>query len=86
MSQAFPDARRVCSAVPEVTGTVDPAGFPDWAAPASLDVTLIRFPLGVAETGSILLTESDLAVTTAAVLASHLVVLLDPVPLEYLVT
>ena len=34
--------------------------------------------MGVAETGSILLTEKKLAVTTAAVLARHLVVLLDP--------
>ena len=38
----------------------------------------MRTPLGVAETGSILLTEMELAVTTAAVLARHLVVLLDP--------
>jgi L-lactate dehydrogenase complex protein LldG len=38
----------------------------------------VRTPLGVAETGSILLTENELAVTTAAVLAQHLVVLLDP--------
>jgi L-lactate dehydrogenase complex protein LldG len=78
LATAFPDARRVCSATDEVSGTVDPAGFPDWAAPADVDVTVVRTPLGVAETGSILLTEKELAVTTAAVLARHLVVLLDP--------
>ncbi len=38
----------------------------------------MRAPLGVAETGSVLLTDNELAVTTAAVLARHLVVLLDP--------
>jgi L-lactate dehydrogenase complex protein LldG len=32
----------------------------------------------MAISGSILLTETELAVTTAAVLAQHLVVLLDP--------
>jgi L-lactate dehydrogenase complex protein LldG len=78
LSSAFPDARRICSAVSEVTGNADPAGFPDWAAPADVDVTVVRTPLGVAETGSILLTENELAITTAAVLAQHLVVLLDP--------
>jgi L-lactate dehydrogenase complex protein LldG len=78
LGTAFPDARRICSATAEVSGTVDPAGFRDWAAPADVDVTVVRTPLGVAETGSILLTEKELAVTTAAVLARHLVVLLDP--------
>lgn len=78
LATAFPDARRICSATSEVRGTVDPSGFPDWAAPADVDVTVVRTPLGVAETGSILVTENELAVTTAAVLARHLVVLLDP--------
>jgi L-lactate dehydrogenase complex protein LldG len=78
LSTAFPDAHRVCSATSEVSGTVDPTGFSDWAAPADVDVTVVRTPMGVAETGSILLTENELAVTTAAVLARHLVVLLDP--------
>ena len=78
LATAFPDARRICSATSEVRGTVDPSGFSDWAAPADVDVTVVRTPLGVAETGSILLTENELTVTTAAVLARHLVVLLDP--------
>jgi L-lactate dehydrogenase complex protein LldG len=81
LATAFPDARKVCSATAEVSGTVDPSGFSDWAAPAEVDVTVVRTPLGVAETGSILLTEDELAVTTAAVLARHLVVLLDPADL-----
>jgi L-lactate dehydrogenase complex protein LldG len=78
LATAFPDARRIFSATGEVTGNVGPAGFSDWAAPADLDVTVVRTPLGVAETGSVLLTEKELAVTTAAVLARHLVVLIDP--------
>jgi L-lactate dehydrogenase complex protein LldG len=78
LSDAFPDARRVCSAVPELTGTVTPAEFADWAAPADVDVAIVRTPLGVAETGSILVTERELGVDTIAVLSQHLVVLLDP--------
>jgi L-lactate dehydrogenase complex protein LldG len=81
LAETFPGASRICSAVPEVTGTVTPAAFPDWAAPADVEVTVVRTPLGVAETGSILLTENELGVTTAAVLAQHLVVLLDPADL-----
>ena len=78
LATAFPDARSICSATGEVAGNVDPWGFTHWAAPADVDVTVVRTPMGVAETGSILLTETELAVTTAAVLARHLVVLLDP--------
>ena len=81
LAETFPDGRRVCSAVPEVSGTVTPADFPHWAAPADVDVTVVRTPLGIAETGSILLTEKELGITTAAVLAQHLVVLLDPTDL-----
>ena len=77
LSTAFPEARRICSAVPEVTGNVELTAFSDWSAPADVDVLVMRTPLGVAETGSILLTETEVSVTTAAVLAQHLVVLLD---------
>ena len=58
LAEAFPDARSICSATGEVTGNVDPSGFSDWAAPADVDVTVVRSPMGVAETGSILLTET----------------------------
>jgi L-lactate dehydrogenase complex protein LldG len=78
LTDTFPDGGRICSAVPELTGTVTPAEFSDWAAPANVDVTVVRTPLGVAETGSILVTEQELVVDTIAVLARHLVVLLDP--------
>jgi len=81
LSATFPDASRICSAVPEVAGTVALSEFSDWAAPADVDVTVVRTPLGIAETGSILLTETELGVNTIAVLAQHLVVLLDPADL-----
>jgi L-lactate dehydrogenase complex protein LldG len=78
LSTAFPDAQRICSATSEVTGNVNPSGFAAWAAPSDIDVMVMRTPMGVAETGSILLTENEIDITTAAVLAQHLVVLLDP--------
>jgi L-lactate dehydrogenase complex protein LldG len=77
LAEAFPDAR-ICSATPEVQGAVTPAEFSDWAAPAEVHVTVVRSPLGVAETGSILVTEKGLEVDTISLLAQHLVVLLDP--------
>ena len=46
-----------------------------------MDITIVRTRLGVAETGSVLLTEKELGVSTIAVLAEHLVVLLDPADL-----
>jgi L-lactate dehydrogenase complex protein LldG len=46
-----------------------------------VDVTVVRSPLGVAETGAILVTERELRVNTIATLAQHLVVLLDPADL-----
>jgi L-lactate dehydrogenase complex protein LldG len=81
LTHTFPHAHRVYSTVPEATGTITPAELTDWAAPADIDVTIVRSPLGVAETGSILVTEKELGVNTIATLAEHLVVLLDPADL-----
>jgi L-lactate dehydrogenase complex protein LldG len=81
LTHTFPDANRVYSTVPEAAGTITPAELADWAAPADIDVTIVRTPLGIAETGSILVTEKELGVNTIATLAQHLVVLLDPAEL-----
>jgi L-lactate dehydrogenase complex protein LldG len=81
LAETFPDASRICSVIPEVNGTITPAEFSDWAAPADVDVTVVRTPLAIAETGSILVTEKELGVNTIAVLTQHLVVLLDPADL-----
>jgi L-lactate dehydrogenase complex protein LldG len=72
-----PHAKIICSAVPEVPG--DRA----WSAVrrpqdlADVDVAVVRAVLGVAETGSVLLTEAELKVNTLGYLAQHLVVLLS---------
>lgn len=74
----FPEAMVICSATPEVRGTrpLDPAQPP--AALDDVDVGVVRAAFGVAETGSVLLTETELQVEALGFLAQHLVVLLDP--------
>jgi L-lactate dehydrogenase complex protein LldG len=45
---------------------------------ADVDVAIVRAAFGVAETGSIWLSETELKVNSLAFLAQHLVALLDP--------
>ena len=76
--ERFPDARVVCSAAPEVAGTRrigevgEPAGLDD------VDVGVVRAQFGVAETGSVFLTETDFGISALGFLSQHLIVLLDP--------
>jgi L-lactate dehydrogenase complex protein LldG len=74
----FPDAKVICSAIPEYAGTIKPASFQHWSDASTTDVCMLRSPMGVAETGSILLSDNELQVNTIAFLAHDLVVLLDP--------
>jgi L-lactate dehydrogenase complex protein LldG len=78
IARLFPDAKLVCSATPEVAGN-RPIG--DVQKPADLDhvdVGVVRAAYGVAETGSVWLTEAEFTVNSLGFLAQHLVVLLDP--------
>jgi L-lactate dehydrogenase complex protein LldG len=74
----FPDAKVICSAIPEYAGTIRTASFNHWSEASTIDVCVLRSPMGVAETGSILLSDIELQVNTVAFLAHDLVVLLDP--------
>ena len=74
----FPDARVICSAIPEYAGTIKPASLNHWSEASTIDVCILRSPMGVAETGSILLSDVELQVNTIAFLAHNLVILLDP--------
>jgi L-lactate dehydrogenase complex protein LldG len=74
----FPQATVICSATAEVEGT---RAFTSNASPtdlADVDVGIVRAAFGVAETGSIWLSEAELQVNALAYLAQHLVALLDP--------
>src|SRR5215469_6402818 len=74
----FPDAKIVCSAVPEYAGNRRPEDYSNWSDAREIDVTIVRSPLGVAETGSVLLSERELRVNTIGFLSNHIVILLDP--------
>ena len=78
IGRLFPGAKVICSATPEVAGSRPIA---DEQTPADLDdvdVGVVRAVYGVAETGSVWLTEAQFRVNALGFLAQHLVVLLDP--------
>jgi L-lactate dehydrogenase complex protein LldG len=68
----------VCSTVPELAGNRDIADIGATQDLADVDVAIVRASFAVAETGSVLLSETDLHVNALAYLAQHLIVLLDP--------
>jgi L-lactate dehydrogenase complex protein LldG len=74
----FPNAKVVCSATPEVAGNrpLDRVRAP--AELENVDVGVVRAVFGIAETGSVWLTETEFKVNALGFLAQHLVVLLDP--------
>jgi L-lactate dehydrogenase complex protein LldG len=74
----FPDAKVVCSATTEVAGNRALGDVESPAELADVDVGVVRAAFGVAETGSVWLTEHELGVNALAFLSQHLVVLLDP--------
>ena len=78
LREKFPHAKTICSAVPEYAGNRKPEDYGTWSEAADLDVAVVRSPLGVAETGSVLLTEKELRVNTIGFLAHDIVILLDP--------
>jgi L-lactate dehydrogenase complex protein LldG len=74
----FPDAKVICSATPEVKGNRPLDSVLSPADLSNVDVGVVRAIYGVAETGSLWLTEKEFKVNTLGFLAQHLVVLLDP--------
>jgi L-lactate dehydrogenase complex protein LldG len=78
LRKQFPKAKNICSAVSEFTGNSKPEDYANWSDAAKIDVSIVRSPMGVAETGSVLLSESDLRVNTIGFLANDIVILLDP--------
>jgi L-lactate dehydrogenase complex protein LldG len=72
------DAGFVISRVSEIAGThvldlaTDPRDL------ETVDVAIVRAAFGIAETGTVALTEAELGINTLGYLAQHLIVLLDP--------
>ena len=71
-------SRLVCSSTPEIRSELDLAAVVDPCELADVDHAVVRATCGVAETGSVLLTDQNLKVNALAYLAQHLIVLLDP--------
>jgi L-lactate dehydrogenase complex protein LldG len=78
VGRLFPDAKVICSATPEVEGNRPIGGVRKPADLADVDVGVVRAVYGVAETGSVWLTEAEFRMNSLGFLAQHLVVLLDP--------
>jgi L-lactate dehydrogenase complex protein LldG len=77
IGRLFPDARVICSAVPEVAGN---RALDRVRSPVELDdvdVGVVRALCGVAETGSVWIDDAQFRVNALGFLAQHLVVLLD---------
>jgi L-lactate dehydrogenase complex protein LldG len=74
--QRFADARVICSAAAEVPGNRPLPDDPRLLA--DVDVGIVRARFGVAETGSVWLSEHEFGVNALGFLSQHLVVLLDP--------
>lgn len=72
------EAKVIASAVPEYAGNRDLRLITQPRELADVDVAIARASFGVAETGSVLLTNETLVVNAVAYLAQHLVILLDP--------
>ena len=71
-------AKVVCSTVPEIAGNRNIAIVKNPQDLADVDFAIVRASFGVAETGSVLLSDTDLRINAVAYLAQHLIVLLDP--------
>jgi len=74
----FPQARVICSATAEVAGTRAVSSVRHPAELEDVDVGVVRAAFGVAETGSVWLSEREFGVNALGFLSQHLVVLLDP--------
>jgi L-lactate dehydrogenase complex protein LldG len=74
----FPEARTFVSATAEVAGDRALADVKHPRELDDVDVGVVRAAFGVAETGSVLLSERELGIEALGFLAQHLVVLLDP--------
>lgn len=74
----YPQAKVICSATPELRGTRSIESVKDPRALDDVDVGVVRAAFGIAETGSVWLSEREFGVNALGFLSQHLVVLLDP--------
>jgi L-lactate dehydrogenase complex protein LldG len=78
VADRHPRAKVICSATREVRGTRSIESVADPRELDDVDVGVVRAAFGVAETGSVWLSEREFGVNALGFLSQHLVVLLDP--------
>ena len=78
LAELFPQARVICSATAEVRGTRSIAAVTHPRELHDVDVGVVRAVFGVAETGSVGLSDREFGINALGFLSQHLVVLLDP--------
>src|SRR5271167_1896522 len=69
VNELFPDAKVICSAVPELPGTRSITDVHDPHELDDVDVGILRSPLGVAEAGAIWVTQTELVINALGVLS-----------------
>ena len=78
IARCFPDEKVICSAVPEFDGTLRLESITSPQQADKVDVLVVRAPFGIAETGSVFLSEKELHHRNfVAHLTQHIVVLLS---------
>ncbi len=77
VKEMFPEAKVVCSVVPEVKGNRTIDGRTGSTSVADVEVFVVESSLGVAEAGAVWFADQDLVVPSTGVLTQHLVVLLE---------
>lgn len=78
VNRLFPDAKVICSATAEVAGNRALERVREPAELEDVDVGVVRGVFGVAETGSVWVTDAEFGVNALGFLSQHLVILLDP--------
>jgi L-lactate dehydrogenase complex protein LldG len=71
-------AKVVCSAVPEVEGSLPLSDVHEPHELKDVDIGVVRAAFAVAETGSVCFTQKELGINALGYLPQHLIVLLDP--------
>jgi len=79
----FPEGSKFCSVVTEVKSDYDLRDFETPADLEPVDIGVVRARYGVAETGSLWISEDEFKINTLGYFPQHLVALLDPQDIVY---
>ena len=78
IAELYPECPSLCSATQEVVGSHPLPAVDRPQALAAIEIGVARAAFGVAETGSVFLSEAELQVNALGYLVQHLIILLDP--------